>query len=291
MAPRTGTIDVPVARPIPRTRAKAVTPKWLDAILLTIVTAMAVQVLVAIVPMFWGWYPVFGRSMQPTLPQLWGYCKVVPADPRTLRPGDIVMLDGGTLGYSVKRNAETRSDGLWVLGDNTDRSRDSSDADKRTGVRRQAVVPFSEVRGKVVAIWSPRRAWRSLTTAGRWQNEVEFEYPGDHVRAGEGFIALDPQKNVVLLRHGCAPVTLGKTNGRMLRESVQFRRNLAAIPCDRLLAIVDTRTYKVDLYPNSGTVAMAQWDTDTRITVRVSAAIVTASGSRPAKNDDTVTIR
>lgn len=144
-----------------------------------VVVLAALAVVVFTAPILWGYRPTLGRSMEPTLPALGGFCKLEKlADPMgQLRPNDIVVVDGGTLGYSVKRVARIDpAQGLYLLGDNIDRSMDSSFGADGKSPNRDVWVPFDELKGRVTNIWSPERAWRSRTAEGRYVNAVEFMY-------------------------------------------------------------------------------------------------------------------
>jgi len=142
----------------------------LSTILKMIVPVIVLMLSAILIPMLFGWVPVMGRSMQPTLPCFGGYVKTIQA--KHYKSGDIVCLNGQTLGHSVKRIAKVTSKGLYVRGDNINQSMDSSfGADARNPFK-EVVIPFSEVKGKVIRIWSPQNAFRSLTAEGRFQNWV-----------------------------------------------------------------------------------------------------------------------
>ena len=151
--------------------------KTIRVALWTIVVLLFLQATVAIVPMVWGWYPVLGRSMQPTFPIWGGYFKFKwlndPA--HQLKVNDIVALKGKTLGHSVKRVAKIDPiNGLYVLGDNTNQSLDSSFGVNKDDDWKKIYVPFDEVRGKVSVIWSLCRMQRQNTHAGQVRNAFEF---------------------------------------------------------------------------------------------------------------------
>ena len=171
---------------------------WSTEIRLSTILKMIVPVIVpmlsaTLIPMLFGWVPVMGRSMQPTLPCFGGYVKTIQA--KHYKSGDIVCLNGQTLGHSVKRIAKVTSKGLYVRGDNINQSMDSSfGADARNPFK-EVVIPFSEVKGKVIRIWSPQNAFRSLTAEGRFQNWVQFANTLDHVNRS-------PDGKAVVLQDG-----------------------------------------------------------------------------------------
>jgi len=157
---------------------KPLTPKWFDRLMVGFVI---MTVLASTVPMLWGCYPTLGPSMEPTLPYIGGYtdCEKPDNTATQLKVGDIVRLSGDSpLGYSVKRVAEIDPDrGVFVRGDNADWSADSSYGADQDDPAREVWIPFSAVLGRVTAIWSPRRALRSLSGSGRYQNWIEFVTP------------------------------------------------------------------------------------------------------------------
>lgn len=181
--PRVGTIgDVPV-HPAPRgsvlTReiAPGTVGVVLRRILWGIVAVMGFALATATIPMLWGWHPVMGHSMEPTLPYLGGYFHLQPvADPaKDLRVNDLVAVRGSALGYAIKRVAKVSpSRGIYVLGDNTDRSADSSFGANKADPAHQTWVPFTQVLGRADDLWSPQRALRARTAQGRLENRVEL---------------------------------------------------------------------------------------------------------------------
>ena len=173
--------------------------------ILRVLSATLIAILVAAhLPRFWGWYPVYGRSMQPTLPMIGGYYHFENlSDPvNQLRINDIVILNGPTLSRSIKRIAGIDCDkGLYVLGDNTDKSMDSSfgitSPAQATPVNgdEKVYIPFDEIEGRATDIWSPMRAWRSLTIKGRWGNWRDLLFSRRDIIDGPGemFIACRPE--------------------------------------------------------------------------------------------------
>lgn len=159
-----------------------------------VVVLAALAVVVFTAPILWGYRPTLGRSMEPTLPALGGFCKLEKlADPMgQLRPNDIVVVDGGTLGYSVKRVADVDpARGLYLLGDNADHSMDSSFGADGKSPWRETWVPFDEVRGRVTDIWSPERALRSRDKwTGDFRNLIEFAFPPAQIRYISGHRAV-----------------------------------------------------------------------------------------------------
>ncbi len=148
---------------------------WLAFLILGGMVALG---LFATIPMIWGYHPVFGPSMQPTLPLIGGnfHMERLTDPAKQLRVNDLVALRGQTLGWAVKRVAEVRHDGLIVRGDNTDHSMDSTFGADNKDEWRQVVIPYAEVAGRANDIWSPKRMWRSLATSGRFENRLELEF-------------------------------------------------------------------------------------------------------------------
>ena len=146
----------------------------ISTILKMVLPVAALMLSAIFIPLFFGWVPVIGRSMQPTLPCFGGFVKI--AKTKHYKPGDIVCLNGQTLGHSVKRIAKITSQGLFVRGDNTDQSMDSSYGMDARNPFKEVIIPLSEVKGKVIHIWSFSRAFRSRTREGRFQNWVEFRF-------------------------------------------------------------------------------------------------------------------
>ena len=175
----------------------------LSTILKMIVPVIVLMFSVILIPMLFGWVPVVGRSMQPTLPCFGGYVKTIQA--KHYKSGDIVCLNGQTLGHSVKRIAKVTSKGLYVRGDNTDRSMDSSfGADARNPFK-EVIIPFTEVKGKVIRIWSLQNAFRSLTAEGRFQNWVQFHFPPRQRQASGAWVLVEEDILVMAFSAGTQP--------------------------------------------------------------------------------------
>ncbi|MEJ8671090.1 MULTISPECIES: nickel-type superoxide dismutase maturation protease [unclassified Streptomyces] len=106
-----------------------------------------------------GWAEVTGPSMVPTLHN--GDLLVVSHRGR-IRPGDVVVLRHPFQQdlLVVKRAAERREGGWWVLGDNAYAGGDSTD---------YGVVPDELILGKVRLRYRPRKAdQRSPFALARW---------------------------------------------------------------------------------------------------------------------------
>ncbi|MEV6999380.1 nickel-type superoxide dismutase maturation protease [Streptomyces sp. NPDC093982] len=106
-----------------------------------------------------GWAEVTGPSMVPTLHN--GDLLVVSHRGR-IRSGDVVVLRHPFQQdlLVVKRAAERREGGWWVLGDNAYAGGDSTD---------YGVVPDELILGKVRLRYRPRKAdQRSPFTLARW---------------------------------------------------------------------------------------------------------------------------
>lgn len=159
---------------------KHITPKWVDRLLIAVICILALQLAFATVPMLWGWYPVVGRSMQPTFPFIWGYynLEILQNPSGDLKVNNLVVVKGKVLGHVVKRVAAIDpKQGLLLSGDNFDRSLDSFFGADPHDKRRIVYVPFDEVVGRVTNIWSPRNAMRSDSVEGRIRNWAEFHFP------------------------------------------------------------------------------------------------------------------
>jgi len=203
------------------------TPRWFDRLLVGMVF---VTILAPTVPMLWGWYPTLGPSMEPTLPYIGGYigCEQLASPATQLRVGDIVRLKGRTLGYAVKRVAKIDSaQGVYVLGDNTNMSADSSFGVDQDDPDREVWIPFSEVKGRATAIWSPLSAWRALSVNGRWQNTIDFKTPPQNLQPSpdKRYMAVMRDDGVDILRLGSLQPVL-KLDGKFYSwedgESFQF---------------------------------------------------------------------
>ena len=150
------------------------------------------------------WYPIMGSSMQPTIPYLGGYVKL--GRPEEIRVNDLVLLNGRTLGFSVKRVAKINPrKGFYVLGDNQDHSMDSSYGVIKDDLRQEVWIPSSEVAGKVVSIWSPKRAWRSIK-GEKWRNQIEFNFPPSRYMYGPGTLWELATEKKTMLFDGTKPV-------------------------------------------------------------------------------------
>ncbi|TSC93513.1 MAG: hypothetical protein CEN89_50 [Candidatus Berkelbacteria bacterium Licking1014_7] len=145
---------------------------------------VAVMLSAIFIPMLFGWLPVFGRSMEPTLPLVGGYVHVDrKCNPHRLKINDIVLLKGKTLGYSVKRVSKIDTkQGLYVLGDNINQSLDSSFGADNSETIKDTYIPFSEFVGRATDIWSPHRAWRVRTAEGKFKNWLELQYIADQIK-------------------------------------------------------------------------------------------------------------
>lgn len=136
-------------------------------------------------PLMFGWHPIVGRSMQPTLPVIGGYYAIdKKAQPRA---GDLVVLaKDSALGRSIKRVRETTPKGFVVVGDNANRSMDS---EWGLGLPGQTIViPVTQAR-RVRDIWSPTRMIRAKTR-GPIENWAQFHYaPSEIWRNGETVVA------------------------------------------------------------------------------------------------------
>ena len=216
-----GTSGVVLDRPVVgqrerSTTTKHVTPKWVDVILIIVLVLVALLTTFAYVPMIWGLYPVMGHSMEPAFTFVGGYFQAEVA--KDIRINDIVVLDGKTIGYSVKRVAKIDAQkGVYTLGDNTDCSMDSSFGANSNDNTRETWIPFAEVRGKVTDIWSPARAWRHYSPTGQFQNWVEFTYAPRLVNwspTGDYVVVCREDKDVADVYHHTSRVPVLSISGR-----------------------------------------------------------------------------
>lgn len=197
------------------TTQRKVTPRWLDRTLVGVAILLAVVVALACVPMLWGWYPVMGPSMEPTFPYLGGYFRFERLqDPKAeLRVNDLVVVRGGTIDYAVKRVAMIdRARGIFVKGDNVDRSLDSSFGADKSDEWKQVYIPFDEIRGRVKDVWSFARSRRQGTRAGRARNEFEFRYATQ--RVGCYSLTVLPDRVLVLFPDARIEKAMGKYQAR-----------------------------------------------------------------------------
>jgi len=142
-------------------------------------------VILFLAPLLFGWRPVLGRSMQPTLPRVGGFFSVTTTLPQV---GDLVALESGSaIGRSIKRVKSLTTQGVVVVGDNANNSMDS---EWGVGARGKVVVlPLSDVE-RVGDIWSPTRFSRMFTARGRALNWAQFRYaPHEIFTAGRSVVA------------------------------------------------------------------------------------------------------
>jgi len=145
--------------------------KWLARISLIMVTVYAI--LGVAIPITFGWWPTYGRSMRPTLPIIGGYLKALPdKDPEI---GDIVRFRSlhrwlGIIPMTdVKRVEEVREDGsIWVTADNGGWTGEDS--------IEYGWVSENKIIYVAADIWSPTRFWRSRTSRGRFENWKQFYF-------------------------------------------------------------------------------------------------------------------
>lgn len=173
-----------VAPSIPTTRGAKFT-EWLKFKPLTTrrqrITALVLAVFVALLLFalygvrLFGLTPLQGRSMEPTLgampfwPHLVGYYRL----DREAAPeiGSLIEFRTHEAGVTVKRVTRISDDGqnIWVTTENKGiTGKDSDD---------YGWIPMEDVNGVLTYVWTPTRAWRSMTDEGRFQNWLDLHEP------------------------------------------------------------------------------------------------------------------
>jgi len=140
--------------------------KWLARISLIVV--ILYTIFGVAIPITFGWWPTYGRSMRPTLPIIGGYTKISKtASPYT---GAIVRFHAPNGGVCVKRIEKLSADGkkMWLTADNKGWTGEDSD--------QYGWVSTENLIGVASDIWSPKRFLRSFAKEGRLRNWSEFTF-------------------------------------------------------------------------------------------------------------------
>ena len=142
-----------------------------------VLKAVSLIVILMVGMILTGYEPGFGPSMEPTFPIVGSIVKIAPVDDISdLKVGELVQIrwSWAPFGGWIKRIAAIDSKkGVYVLGDNTEESRDSSFGIDPQNPQKQVWIPFEKIRGKIVWMWVFPR---SLTAEGRLRDWVYLHF-------------------------------------------------------------------------------------------------------------------
>jgi len=223
-----------------------------------------------------GWIPIGGLSMEPTIHQpvylpfgdpttrhRGAFVHINKTD-RSLKPGDIFLFSHNG-GEDVKRVEKVRKDGaVWVTPDNIGVTGMDS--------REYGWIPANDIVGVVDQIWTPRHAWRSATPEGRFRNWVEFTYPptvgvvswsldGGHIAVQDDDqvkIIRSPDRRLVMTRDGTC---LGWEEGRFLLVTPDPPQLLSVTPIgeEKRVIVEPTSTSAAIIPSTSTTLGLEGW--------------------------------
>ena len=123
-------------------------------------------------PMIWGWYPVLGRSMQPTIPYVGGY---VHLDRNAIpQVGNLIKFAAPNDGrICIKRVTAISPDRYWFWVSADNKGITGEDSDHYGWVHKDKIV------GTVAGIISVSRTIRMFSTIGRHINILELRAKAD----------------------------------------------------------------------------------------------------------------